>query len=155
MLFRSDLLAIYRDPARCDKPRELELRGGAFYSKIAVELIEAIRLDLGREHIVNVRNDGAIPNLDDSAVVEITCRVGANGARPMPTAPLSDAILALVAPAKAYERLTIQAQRERSRDKALLALVCNPLGPTASRAEAVLDDIIAVNGLDYLKGANR
>ncbi|MDP8257514.1 MAG: 6-phospho-beta-glucosidase [Candidatus Alcyoniella australis] len=155
MLIEQELLEIYRDPAQHTKPAALENRGGAFYSKIAVDLIETITNDLGREHIVNVANAGAIPNLDEQAVVEISCKLNTSGAVPVATEPLQDALLALIAPAKAYERLTIEAHCERSRDKALLALTCNPLGPTASRAEDVLDDMIEVNGFDYLRGSDR
>jgi len=153
MQIEQDLLDIYRDPAKTEKPAALEQRGGAFYSKIAVELIEAVTRDLGREHIVNVPNAGAIPNLRDDDIVEISASIGRAGAVPVPTEPLDDAIHALVTRAKAYERLTVRAFTERSRHAALLALITNPLGPLASNAEDVLDDMVKVNGFEYLKGA--
>ncbi len=149
MAVEEQLLAKYRDPQLVTKPDELNQRGGAYYSKIAVELIEAIVGDLQREHVVNVRNQGAIPNLPANSVVETVARVGKNGAVPRPTQPLEPSIRALVQQAKAYEELTIEAALNRSYGAAYRAIITNPLGPTADRAKEVLDDLLRTNHLDY------
>ena len=149
MAIEEQLLAKYRDSQLVTKPDELNQRGGAYYSKIAIELIEAIACDLQREHVVNVRNQGAIPNLPADNVVETVARVGKNGAVPRPTQPLEPSIRALIQQAKAYEELTIEAALNRSYGAAYRAIITNPLGPTADRAKEVLDDLLRTNHLDY------
>ncbi|HPM77321.1 MAG TPA: 6-phospho-beta-glucosidase [bacterium] len=149
MEIEEKLLRKYRDPRQVTKPAELDQRGGAFYSKIAVELIDAIVNDRGIQHVVNVKNAGAIPNLPVDNVVEIACSIDKNGATPLPTASLEPSMFALVARAKAYEQLTIRAALDQSYDQALKAIFTNPLGPTADRAKQVLDDLLQVNQLRY------
>jgi 6-phospho-beta-glucosidase len=149
MDIEDELLAKYRDPAVVTKPPELGKRGGAFYSKIAVDLVDAIANDRGAEHVVNLRNAGAIPDLPARAVVETAAHVGKGGATPVPTGPLEPSIRALIQRAKAYEELTIEAAVTRSRSAAYRALITNPLGPTATAASEVLDDLLATNRLDY------
>ena len=143
MKIEDRLLAIYRDPSQHEKPAALSERGGAYYSVVAVELVEAIARDLGTEQVVNVRNEGAIPNVEAKAVVEIPARIGRSRATPRPTAPLSPAQLGLLQAVKSYEQLTIQAAVEKSRDAAIAAMLVHPLGPDADRVEALLDRIIA------------
>ncbi|MCC6156876.1 MAG: 6-phospho-beta-glucosidase [Deltaproteobacteria bacterium] len=143
------LLAKYADPKQVTKPPELDERGGAYYSKIAVQLIEAIANDTGDEMVVNTQNRGAIPDLPATSVVEITARIGKDGATPRHVAPLEPSVRALIQRAKAYEELTVEAAKTRSYDAALRAIFTNPLGPTADRAKPVLDDLLATNALDY------
>ncbi len=141
------LLALYRDPTQHEKPAALSERGGAYYSVVAVELIEAIHRDLGSEQIVNIRNEGAIPNVAPGSVVEIPARIGRDRAVPRPTAPLTAAQLGLLQAVKSYEQLTIRAAVEQSRDAAIAAMLVHPLGPDADRAAPLLDRIVAKDRL--------
>ena len=59
-------------------------------------LVESLRLNRGDVQIVNVRNAGAIPNLDAGAVVEVPCRISQSGAEPLPQRPLPPEMLGLV-----------------------------------------------------------
>src|SRR5205085_761122 len=59
----SNLLEMYKDPALDTKPKLLEERGGAFYSDAAAALIASLHDGRGDVQVVNVRNEGAIPNL--------------------------------------------------------------------------------------------
>ncbi|NLH47539.1 MAG: 6-phospho-beta-glucosidase [Myxococcales bacterium] len=148
MAVEETLLAKYRDPDLFTKPEELNLRGGAYYSKIAIDVIDALVNDLGIVHAVNVRNQGAIPGLPDRFVVETNCTIGRDGARPRSAGEPDESMLALLFQAKMYEILTIKAALHRSYAYALKAIFTNPLGPTADRAKPILDDMIAVNRLD-------
>jgi alpha-galactosidase/6-phospho-beta-glucosidase family protein len=49
------LFDLYKDPNLNVKPKELEQRGGAYYSDAACEVINAIYNDKQAEHYVNVR----------------------------------------------------------------------------------------------------
>ena len=82
---RRRLLELYRDPALDEKPALLDDRGGAFYSEAAAQLIASLHDGRGDVQVVDVRNDGALPDLPADAVVEVPARVDRDGAHPMPT----------------------------------------------------------------------
>jgi 6-phospho-beta-glucosidase len=139
------LLELYRDPSLDTKPELLERRGGAWYSDAAAALVASLHDGTGDEQVVDVLNEGAIPNLPAGDVVEITCRVDRAGAFGQPTEPLAPEMLGLVQHAKAYERLTIEAAITGSRAGALKALVTNPLVGDVDRAIPLLDALLEAN----------
>ena len=94
---------------------------------------------------MNVRNAGAIPNIDADAVVEVPCRITSSGAEPLPQRPLPPEMLGLVEQVKAYERLTIEAAISGSRATALKALMANPLVGDYGRAAPLLDALLDAN----------
>ncbi len=145
MAIERDLLERYRDPALAEKPRQLEERGGAFYSEAAAQLIAALATDAGDVQVVNLRNGGAIPGLPADEIVEIGAHVGRDGVVPIPVAPLGPELLGLVLQLKAYERLTIQAALSGDREMALLALLANPLVARYSTAAPLLDALLDAN----------
>jgi 6-phospho-beta-glucosidase len=139
------LLELYRDPALETKPKLLEERGGAWYSDAAAALVASLHAGTGDEQVVDVLNEGAIPNVPHGDVVELTCRVDRAGAFAQPTDPLAPEMLGLVQHAKAYERLTIEAALTGSRDTALKALVTNPLVGDIDRAAPMLEALLDAN----------
>jgi 6-phospho-beta-glucosidase len=145
MKIEAGLLELYRDPSLDTKPKLLEERGGAFYSDAAAALIASLHAGTGDAQVVNLRNDGAIPNLPNDAVVEITATIDRDGAHPLATAPLAPEMHGLVAHAKAYELLAIEAAVSGSRTTALKALMTNPLVGDHRRAEPLLDALLDAN----------
>ena len=145
MQIERELLEMYRDPALDVKPKLLEQRGGAFYSEAAAMLVESLHTDRRDVQVVNVRNDGAIPNLAEDAVVEVACRIEAGGARPLPVEPLAPEMLGLIEQVKAYERLTVAAATSGDRDTALKALMANPLSSDYRVAVPLLDALLEAN----------
>ncbi len=143
-----ELLDLYRDPTLASKPALLEQRGGAYYSEAAAALIESLHTGDGAIHVVDVRNDGTIPNLADTDVVEVPARIDRDGAHPLPTDPLAPELLGLVRHVKAYELAVIEAALRGDDRDALRALIANPLVP-ASVAPDLMDAIIEAN-LPYL-----
>jgi 6-phospho-beta-glucosidase len=139
------LLEMYRDPHLAEKPALLADRGGAFYSEAAAQLIASLHDGAGDIQVVNVRNNGALPDLPDDAVVEIPARVDRDGAHPLPLAPLAPEMRGLVLQAKAYEELAIAAARSGDRDVALRALLANPLVGRWEIADQLLTEILAAN----------
>ena len=69
-----------------------------------------------------MRNDGAMPDLPASAVVEVPARIDRDGAHPLPLAPLAPEQRGLVQAVKAYEELTVAAARTGDRTLAVRAL---------------------------------
>ena len=142
MEIEAGLLELYKDPSLDTKPKLLEDRGGAFYSEAAAALVASLHAGTGDVQVVNVRNDGAIPNLPDDDVVEVAATIDRDGAHPLPVAPLAPDMLGLVEHAKAYELLTIQAAKSGDRTAALRALMANPLVGDYDRAKPMLDDLL-------------
>ncbi len=139
------LLELYRDPALDAKPALLEQRGGAFYSEAAAQLIASLHAGAGDVQVVDVRNDGALPDLPASAVVEIPARIDRDGAHPLPLAPLAPEMRGLVEHALAYEELTIAAATSGDRRTALRALIANPLVPDFTTARDLLAAVLEAN----------
>jgi 6-phospho-beta-glucosidase len=149
MAIEEELLDLYRDPKLDRKPELLERRGGAWYSEAAAALIESLHTGDGAIHVVDVRNDGAIPNLPADTVVELSARIGADGATPLETEPLANEMLGLVQHVKAYERLAIEAALSGDEEVMFRALLANPLVPGADAALGLRDALIEAN-LRYL-----
>ena len=145
MEIEARLLEMYRDPNLTEKPELLERRGGAYYSEAAAELVASLAAGTGDVQVVNVRNAGAIPNLPLDDVVEVAATIDAEGAHPLPVAPLSEEMLGLVQHAKAYELLTIRAATSGDRVLALRALLSNPLVPDYPTASGLLTAILDAN----------
>jgi 6-phospho-beta-glucosidase len=145
MDIEAGLLELYRDPDLVEKPELLERRGGAFYSEAAAQLIASLHEGTGDVQVVNVRNDGAMPDLPDDAVVEILARIDREGAHPIPLSPLAPEMLGLVEHVKAYERLAVQAAMTGDRTIALKALMTNPLVRDYRTAAPLLDALLEAN----------
>jgi 6-phospho-beta-glucosidase len=139
------LLAQYADPTLEEMPAELMKRGGAYYSTVAVQLVEAIALDLGQVHIVNTRQGDAVPGIPPDWVMELPCRIDGTGIHPLPTEPLPLFADGLLRAVKAYELLTAQAAITGDRDTALQALIVHPLGPDVDQALEVLEDMLTTH----------
>jgi 6-phospho-beta-glucosidase len=126
-------------------PAELMQRGGAYYSTVATQLIEALALDLGEVHIVNTRQGDAVPGMPADWVMELPCRVDARGLHPLPTEPLPAFADGLLRAVKAYELLTARAAVTGDRDALLQALLVHPLGPDGDQAVAVMEDLLSTH----------
>jgi 6-phospho-beta-glucosidase len=137
-----NLLRQYADPALTEPPAELMLRGGAFYSTLATQLIDSHHNDLGRVEVVNVRNNGAVREWPADWVLEMPCKIDRQGIHPIPTAPLPPACFGLVTQVKMYELLTVEAAVNGDRNAAYQALLAHPLGPKADKVQEVLDDML-------------
>ncbi|MEO8266328.1 MAG: 6-phospho-beta-glucosidase [Ilumatobacteraceae bacterium] len=141
----NELLEIYRDPAVDTKPELLVRRGGAFYSEAAVQLLASLWNDTGDVQVVDVRNDGALPELPDDAVVEIPCAINRSGVTPAVPTGLHRATSGLVGAVATYERLAAEAAVTGDRETAFLALLAHPLISQIKPAEQLLDDLLVAN----------
>jgi 6-phospho-beta-glucosidase len=145
MAIEKDLLAAYAEPGRSEPPDDLMKRGGAYYSTVATQLIQAHHNDLGKTHVANVRQGGAVPGWPEDWVLEMPCRVDRAGIHPLPAEPLPPVCFGLIAQVKAYELLTVEAAVYGDRKAAYEALLAHPLGPAADRVQAVLDDLLVTH----------
>src|SRR5512138_3256553 len=130
-----DLLREYADPALNEPPADLMKRGGAYYSTVATQLLNAHYNDLGETHVVNTRNDGAVKEWPSEWVLEIPSTIKKDGIHPIPTEPLPASCFGLIAAVKAYELLTGEAAVHGDRDAAYQALLGHPIGPKADKVQ--------------------
>lgn len=145
MEIEKGLFAQYAEPDRSTPPEGLMQRGGAYYSTVATQLLNAHYNDLGETHIVNTPHRGAVEGWPADWVLEIPCKVNKSGITPLPAKPLPMACFGLVTQIKAYELLTVEATVHGDRKAAYEALLVHPLGPTADRVQAVLNDLLATH----------
>lgn len=140
-----NLLREYAEPDRTEPPADLMKRGGAYYSTVATQLLNAHYNNLGEEHVVNTRHNGAVPGWPADWVLEMPCRIDSAGIHPLPAEPLPPACFGLIAQVKAYEIMTVEAAVHGDRRAAYQALLAHPLGPSADQVGAVLDDLLETN----------
>ena len=138
----ADLLRYYAEQENVEPPPDLMKRGGAYYSTVATQLLNAHTNDLGETHVVNVPHRGAVPGWPPDWVLEMPCRVSRDGIEPLPARPLPAACFGLLAQVKMYEILTVEAAVHGDRDAAYRALLAHPLGPAADKVQDVLDDLL-------------
>lgn len=142
MAVEEDLFRKYQDEQLADKPKELELRGGAFYSDAAVNLISSIANDKRDIQVVNTRNKGAIASLPFDAAVEVSCLITKDGPVPLATGSLPVAAEGIVQQLKSFERLTVKAALSGKYEDAYVAMVTNPLVQSEALGRKVLDDLL-------------
>ncbi|MDR3318572.1 MAG: 6-phospho-beta-glucosidase [Clostridiales bacterium] len=138
------LLAQYSDPELCVKPPELEQRGGAYYSKAAVSLLEAIENDRGSRHVVNIKNGNALPFMREDDVVEVAAAVGRGGLTPIRVEGFDNGhIIGMMRAMKDYERMAVKAAESGSKEDAIGALMLNPLCGDYHAVKACYEDMYA------------
>lgn len=141
-----ELLKLYQDPGLVEKPAVLDKRGGHLYSEAAISVVSAIFNDKQEEHVVNIANQGALRFMGDRDVVELNCRVGKDGARPLPLPHFDNPhITGLMQTLKSYEKLAARAGLTGDYALALQALLNHPLVGDYHRAKGVLEEMLAAN----------
>lgn len=145
MAIEAELLAQYAEPERTEPPAGLMQRGGAYYSTVATQLLNAHYNDLNEPHVVNVPNQGAVADWPDNWVLELPALVGRGGITPIHTEPLPPVVFGLMQQVKMYELLTVEAAVHGDRNAAYQALLTHPLGPSGDKVEAVLADMLAIH----------
>ena len=141
----AELFELYKDPALNYKPKQLEERGGAYYSDAACETIASIYANKNTEIVVSTRNDGAVPDLPADCAVEVTAYLGAQGARNVAFGPLPTAERGWLQVMKAMELLTIEAAVTGIYALALQAFTINPLIPSGATAKQVMDELFVAH----------
>lgn len=137
-----ELFELYADETLEEKPKQLEQRGGAFYSEAAVHLMQSLYLGRNDIQTLNVRNGGIYDFLPEDASIEINCVVTSGG--PIPLAPkhVPQQIKGLLHAVKTYESLAIDAAVSGDRGLALQAMVHHPLVPSVSIAKVLLEELL-------------
>jgi len=141
-IIEDELFELYQDENLKKKPKQLEQRGGAYYSDAACNLICSIYNDSKDIQVVNTINRGALNELEYYEVAEISCIITANGPIPISVGKLPKAVNGLLQQIKSFEIAGCEAAVTGSYDKALLALMINPMVSSQKYAIEVLDELL-------------
>lgn len=144
-----ELLTLYEDPSIVTKPEALSHRGGALYSEAAVQLMASLVGDKPGEHVVNRRNDGLMPFLPDTAVIEVPAKVDKGTIHLLPTPAVPAIARGLIADVSAYEELAVAAACRPTRRAVVTALMAHPLIRQWEVAETLADRLLKANA-EYL-----
>jgi 6-phospho-beta-glucosidase len=121
-----------RTGARAGERDAADVAAGG-YESVALALAVALSGGPATRLILNVRNAGTVPALSPDTVIEVPCRVTADGPVPLPVSAPSAHELGLMATVRGCERdiadaaLLAAAEPARARDLALRAFATHPL----------------------------
>lgn len=130
-------------------PQTLQAITGEGYAGVALDLIEGLLGRQPRHMILNIPNQGAMPDLAPEDVVEVPAYVNAGMIQPLAVGPVPEHCMDLINQVKIYEKLTVEAVKEHSYHKALAALAGHPLVPDPDIAEIILDGYIRQHGVYF------
>jgi alpha-galactosidase/6-phospho-beta-glucosidase family protein len=108
-------------------------------------LIAAIAQGRRHVHVVNVANQGVIPNLPDYACVEVEAVTDSVGVRPIYTGPAPMALLGLLQKRIAWQELVADAGVKGDRSLALQALLLDEMAILPEQSSAMLDELLAAS----------
>ena len=140
-----ELFELYKNTELKEKPKQLEKRGGAYYSDTACECISDIYNNKQSRMTVSTENRGAIACLLPESVVEVTCLVSARGAEPVAWGTFPPAARGWLQMMKAMEECVIEAAVTGDYGLALEAFTLNPLIRSGREGKRVLDELLVAH----------
>ncbi|HYL15661.1 MAG TPA: hypothetical protein VEV41_21685 [Terriglobales bacterium] len=117
------------------------------YERIALLVLQALHSEQPSLIPLTVRNLKALEDLEPNDAVELLCLVSSSGVQVPPVGHAPQAVRPLLLQVKEYERLTVRASAEHSREAALAALIRNPLVARPEVAREVLAEYIKAFGV--------
>lgn len=145
---RSSTYMQYAEPSGEDGERTSESvsgEEGEGYAGVALGIIEALESGEPLYTALNVSNEGAISSMRPDDVVEVSCVVDREGVRPLPIGGIPEPQELLMRSVKLYERLTVEAVQDKSKETGVAALMEHPLVLSYSRAAPLLDEYLAAH----------
>jgi len=115
------------------------------HASYIVDLARAIAYNTKERMLLIVENNGAIPNFDPTAMVEIPCIVGCKGPEPLTVGKIPQFQKGLMEQQVSVEKLVVEAWAEGSYLKLWQALTMSKTVPSANVAKLILDDLIEAN----------
>ena len=132
----------YMAESRAEEDRDARLDedvedGG--YQRVAIELMTALSGGDPATMILNVGNGSIVGGLPEDAVIEVPCRVDADGVHPMPVAPVAGDMLGLMQQVKSAEQIMLRASLGRDANLAWRGFAAHPLVDSVAVAKLLLD----------------
>lgn len=115
------------------------------HAEFIVQLASALSYNTYERMLLIVQNDGAIQNVDPTAMVEVPCLVSKAGVEPLAMGTIPQFQKGLIEQQVSVEKLVVQAYLEKSYQKLWNALTLSRTVPSAKVAKDILDDLIEAN----------
>ncbi len=138
----NELMEMYKNPELNVKPKQLEQRGGAHYSDAACETIVGIYANNCTQMVVSTKNNGALPDLSDDCVVEVSSILTGKGPLPICFGRLPVFERGYLQRMKSMELLIIEAAVTGNYGKLLQAFTINPLVVNGDTAVRVMNELL-------------
>jgi 6-phospho-beta-glucosidase len=94
------------------------------------------------EMVLSVPNNGSIEGLADDDVVEITCHITKEGAKPVHIGKVPELQMNLIRQVKLFERYAVEAIKNKNKEIAIKALMVHPLVNSYSIAKNVVEEYL-------------
>jgi 6-phospho-beta-glucosidase len=132
---------------RPEKPWKFDIfeQDDGGYAGVALKYLETKQSGQDGEMILCVPNNGALPELLDTDVVEITCDIRNGNLIPRHIDRPSEMAMELIKRVKCYERLASRAIREKSIPAAIDCLMVHPLVNSYSFARDLVNTYVEMN----------
>ena len=125
---------------------QLEVPDGMGYAGVMLDCIEGMQSEKGKYLVLSVENNGSIPGLADEDVIETTCLVSKDGIQPVKVKEVPEHCYLLIRLIKMYEKLTVEAVKNHSKETAVQALMLHPLVNSYSLAKQLVNKYDEVYG---------
>jgi len=135
------------------EPDYFEKNRGEGEHEQATEIVESIRMDLGRVYSANLPNTGQVPNFPPEAILECNAVATASGMKAIAQPPLPPGIVGTLATRFAWVETVVEAAMEGSRDKFVQALILDGSVTSIEMAEKLADELLAAHA-EYLPQFN-
>lgn len=110
-----------------------------------VDVVNAIINDTHDRMIMIVKNNGAIPNLDNDVMVEIPAYITSKGLEPVSHEPIGDFYKGMIEQQVRCEKLLVDGYIKKDYHKLLQAMTLNKTIPSATVAKELLDELLEAN----------
>ena len=127
------------------EPDYFEKNRGEGEHEQATEIVESIRMDLGRVYSANLPNTGQVPNFPPEAILECNALATASGMKAITQPPLPPGIVGTLATRFAWVETVVEAAMEGSRDKFVQALILDGSVTSIEMAEKLADELLAAH----------
>ncbi|MDL2233112.1 6-phospho-alpha-glucosidase [Ruminococcaceae bacterium OttesenSCG-928-L11] len=139
-----NIFAECRRIAEAGTARDTTIEAGE-HAEFVVHLARALAYNTYERMLLIVPNNGAIANVDPTAMVEIPCLVSKRGYEPLSIGTIPTFQKGLIEQQVSSEKLVVEAYIEKSYTKLWQAITLNKTVPSASVAKQILDDLVEAN----------
>jgi 6-phospho-beta-glucosidase len=122
---------------------QLQLPESLGYAGVMLDFVEALQAKTRHNIVLSVPNQGAIAGFADDDVVEISCKMSPEGAKPVVIGEIPEPMYLLMKSVKRFERLTVEAVKNSSKELAIEALMIHPLVNSYSLAKRLTEEYLS------------
>ncbi|MGT2715984.1 6-phospho-alpha-glucosidase [Streptococcus respiraculi] len=115
------------------------------HAEFIVQLAGALAYNTYERMLLIVKNEGAIANVSEDAMVEVPCIVSKRGYEPLCMGKIPHFQKGMIEQQVAVEKLVVDAYQQESYEKLWQALSLSKTVPSATVAKQILDELIEAN----------